>query len=193
MTVYQQYSLIIVAELSSNPDSKVHGAKMGPPGADRTQVGPMLAPWTLLSGKASSNKQQQCTLKHHGGCCIICIFGEGKSEDILLSYIFVSNTAMNLNRQCISDRHLDGVEMYATNVWILINILRRIGQDHNTSSDGYTTNKTNDINVHVRHWKLCYGISIAALKTAPFTITAFYWRRRKTTIGHMMIQHAREI
>ena len=32
------------------PDNKVHGANMGPPGADRTQVGPMLAPWTLLSG-----------------------------------------------------------------------------------------------------------------------------------------------
>ena len=32
------------------PDSKIHGAYMGPPGADRTQVGPMLAPWSLLSG-----------------------------------------------------------------------------------------------------------------------------------------------
>ena len=32
------------------PDSKVHGANMGPSGADRTQMGPMLAPWTLLSG-----------------------------------------------------------------------------------------------------------------------------------------------
>ena len=32
------------------PDSKVHGAKWGSSGADRTQVGPMLAPWTLLSG-----------------------------------------------------------------------------------------------------------------------------------------------
>ena len=32
------------------PDSKVRGANMGPSGADRTQVGPMLAPWTLLSG-----------------------------------------------------------------------------------------------------------------------------------------------
>ena len=31
------------------PDSKVHGAKWGTPGADRAQVGPMLAPWTLVS------------------------------------------------------------------------------------------------------------------------------------------------
>ena len=30
--------------------AKVHGATWGPSGADRTQVGPMLAPWTLLSG-----------------------------------------------------------------------------------------------------------------------------------------------
>ena len=32
------------------PDSKVHGANMGPSRANRTQVGPMLAPWTLPSG-----------------------------------------------------------------------------------------------------------------------------------------------
>ena len=32
------------------PDSKLHGANMGPPGACRPQVGPMLAPWALLSG-----------------------------------------------------------------------------------------------------------------------------------------------
>ena len=35
---------------NTTPDSKVRGADMGPSGADRTQVGPMLAPWTLLSG-----------------------------------------------------------------------------------------------------------------------------------------------
>ena len=32
------------------PDSKVHGASMGPPGSCWPQMGPMLAPWTLLSG-----------------------------------------------------------------------------------------------------------------------------------------------
>ena len=35
---------------SSTPNSKVHGPTWGPSGADRTQVSPMLAPWTLLSG-----------------------------------------------------------------------------------------------------------------------------------------------
>ena len=33
----------------SDPDSKVHGANMGPICGDRTQAGPMLTPWTLLS------------------------------------------------------------------------------------------------------------------------------------------------
>ena len=32
------------------PDSKVLGANMGPIWADRSHAGPMLAPWTLLSG-----------------------------------------------------------------------------------------------------------------------------------------------
>ena len=32
------------------PDSKVHGPTWGPPGSCRPQMGPMLAPWTLLSG-----------------------------------------------------------------------------------------------------------------------------------------------
>ena len=41
-----------IDSLSPNaiPDSKVHGTNMGPSGADRTQVGPIFAPWTLLFG-----------------------------------------------------------------------------------------------------------------------------------------------
>ena len=34
----------------ADPDNKVHRANVGPSGADRAQVGLMLAPWTLLSG-----------------------------------------------------------------------------------------------------------------------------------------------
>ena len=37
------------------PDSKVHGANMGLHGSNRPQMGPMLAPWTLLSGVALPN------------------------------------------------------------------------------------------------------------------------------------------
>ena len=32
------------------PDSRVHGANMGPTGSCRPQMGTVLAPWTLLSG-----------------------------------------------------------------------------------------------------------------------------------------------
>ena len=43
------------------PDSKVHGANMGPPGSCWPQMGPILAPWTLLSGIALM-----------GGHCLDC-------------------------------------------------------------------------------------------------------------------------
>ena len=46
------------------PESKFQGANMGPSGADRTQVGPMLAPWTLPSGS-------------------VCYFSSMVSSDIL--------------------------------------------------------------------------------------------------------------
>ena len=37
--------------IHTNPESKVMEPTWRAPGADRTQVVPMLAPWTLLSGK----------------------------------------------------------------------------------------------------------------------------------------------
>ena len=39
----------------SHPDSKVHGANMGPPGSCRPQMGPMLAQWTSYQGNHSGN------------------------------------------------------------------------------------------------------------------------------------------
>ena len=39
-----------IFKIEVDPDNKVRGANMGPPGSCRPQVGPMLAPWTLLSG-----------------------------------------------------------------------------------------------------------------------------------------------
>ena len=44
------------------PDSKVHWANMGPSGADRTQVGPMLAPWTLRSRSPSCHAHSMIVL-----------------------------------------------------------------------------------------------------------------------------------
>ena len=46
----------------NTPDSKVNGANRGPPGSCRPQMGPMLAPWTLLSG----------TVAQHRSSYIIC-------------------------------------------------------------------------------------------------------------------------
>ena len=52
--IVQKSILLVQIFLGNYPDSKVHGAIMGPtwgpPGSCRPQMGPMMAPWTLLSG-----------------------------------------------------------------------------------------------------------------------------------------------
>ena len=45
----------------SSPDSKVHGADMGPTWVLRPQMGPMLAPWTLIWGIAHSTSDYSKT------------------------------------------------------------------------------------------------------------------------------------
>ena len=42
--------------------ARLMGPTWGPPGGDRTQVGPMLAPWILLSGLEQKSKSQWRTL-----------------------------------------------------------------------------------------------------------------------------------
>ena len=44
-----------LSDVKSTLKPRFMGPTWGPSGADRTQVGPMLAPWTLLSGLASNN------------------------------------------------------------------------------------------------------------------------------------------
>ena len=62
----------------SSPDSKVHGANMGPIWGRQAQVGPMLAPWTLLSGRFPLRKASNmlmpplvlpCSHKQVTSCC----------------------------------------------------------------------------------------------------------------------------
>ena len=48
------------------PDSIVHGANMGPPGSCRPQMGPMLAPWTLLSGAIMGSGNGLALTKSYG-------------------------------------------------------------------------------------------------------------------------------
>ena len=43
--------------VAPDPDSKVHGANMGPIWGRQDPVGPMLAPWTLLTGESYYHKQ----------------------------------------------------------------------------------------------------------------------------------------
>ena len=40
----------VMTAILSSPIARLMGPTWGPSGGDRTQVGPMLAPWTLLSG-----------------------------------------------------------------------------------------------------------------------------------------------
>ena len=45
------FLIFVVYSCQDNPDSKVHGANMGSTWVLSAQMGPMLAPWTLLLGK----------------------------------------------------------------------------------------------------------------------------------------------
>ena len=49
---------ILLAKFPNAPDNKILGPTWGPPGSCRPQMGPILAPWTLLSGAVS---RQQMT------------------------------------------------------------------------------------------------------------------------------------
>ena len=48
------------------------GPTWDPPGADRTQVGPMLAPWTLLSGYATKNVRLKSKIAMPIEVCVRC-------------------------------------------------------------------------------------------------------------------------
>ena len=52
LSIWSSYQFSVIWHFIPFPDSKFHGANMGPTwsGVDRTQVSPILAPWTLLSG-----------------------------------------------------------------------------------------------------------------------------------------------
>ena len=48
---------IMTNDITNNvPDSKIHGATWGPSGSCRPQMGPILAPRTLLSGVKDNGK-----------------------------------------------------------------------------------------------------------------------------------------
>ena len=51
MEYFIQLTCYHLADLQPHPDSKFMGPTWGPPGSCRPLMGPMLAPWTLLSGQ----------------------------------------------------------------------------------------------------------------------------------------------
>ena len=56
--------------------ARLMGPTWGPPDADRTQVGPMLSPWILLSGKlcfVKSHTVYIITARHWNTACSLCV------------------------------------------------------------------------------------------------------------------------
>ena len=51
--IYMKWEYSWITSLIPTLIARFMGPTWGPSGADRTQVGPMLAPWTLLSGKTT--------------------------------------------------------------------------------------------------------------------------------------------
>ena len=47
--------IVTMTVMITIPNSKVHGANTSPAGADRTQVGPMLATWTPPNWDSNGN------------------------------------------------------------------------------------------------------------------------------------------
>ena len=73
------------------PDSKVHGANMEPIWGRQDPGGPMLAPWTLLSGvpvyvddryKQASNRRWKVSNEKY--CCLFIYFYVQRMDNIIL-------------------------------------------------------------------------------------------------------------
>ena len=77
--------------------ARLMGPTWGPSGADRTQVGPMLAPWTLLSGITAINTLRLSKNGRHFADHIFkCIFlNENVWISIEISLTFVSKGPIN--------------------------------------------------------------------------------------------------
>ena len=56
--------MIILGHRGTTLIARFVGSTWGPSGADRTQVGPMLAPWTLLSGNSWFVRTIKCLSQH---------------------------------------------------------------------------------------------------------------------------------
>ena len=108
-----------------DPDSKVHGANMGgPPGSCRPQMGPMLAPWTLLSGD------------------MIAIYSLG-SRNLYLTVLTVLVCLWRHPRVLSPFRHHSGLMASLSSCW------RQINRGWDTSHMGLCVHNPNIFNIHI--------------------------------------------
>ena len=91
MYTYHIYVYSIMIQIA-----RFMGPTWGPPGDDRTQVGPMMAPWTLLSGEQRSSfvalcfnhMMQQDTLNHYGDVLMGAIMSQITRLTIVYSTVY---------------------------------------------------------------------------------------------------------
>ena len=72
-SIYRVFLVRGVAKLTNTPIARFMGPTWGPPGADRTQVGPMWATWTLLSGQLFRVNLGQYQMHSMVCCCSIIL------------------------------------------------------------------------------------------------------------------------
>ena len=75
--------------------AKFMGPTWGPSGADRTQVGSMLAPWTLLSGLVSGANTSVTIMMTHVGCPP-CFRGPQRNVNVVILYQTTGNACWSL-------------------------------------------------------------------------------------------------
>ena len=92
-SVWSDHYFLFRFSLSSfySPDSKVQGPTRGPSGADRTQVGPMLAPWPCHLGV--SRASEQTSGRSDIGLCDSWLFVVTSAADDGYKLCFVSSVA----------------------------------------------------------------------------------------------------
>ena len=106
----------------SVPDSEVHGANMGPtwgpPGAYRTQVGPMLGPWTLQSGVCS----QKLYLLQWSFNCIFITWCNQRARHFCIKTIYKhSSYSIHISpivSQNNVSRVVDVYKLWLTDIWL---------------------------------------------------------------------------
>ena len=84
------------------PDRKVHGVNMGPLGSCRPQMGPMLAPWTLLPEMGS-----------HQHCSYWCFGAKAPSvATVLIKHLLYRTNCVQMCRTCSEQHHTQKTQLF---------------------------------------------------------------------------------